>query len=64
MRTKNICSSFLDPRTKVLIWLLTNVVVFTWSPAVFQLIVMIAYLILFLVERKGTMLAGLLAHIW
>jgi energy-coupling factor transport system permease protein len=52
MRTKNICSSFLDPRTKVLIWLLTNVVVFTWSPAVFQLSVMIAYLILFLVERK------------
>ena len=53
--------SFLDPRTKILIWLLANVVVFTWSPAVFQLGVMVAYLILFLVERKGTMLAGLLA---
>ena len=58
---KNIRPSFLDPRTKILIWLLANVVVFTWSPAVFQLSVMIAYLILFLVERKGTMLAGLLA---
>ena len=31
------------------------------APAVFQLSVMVAYLILFLVERKGTMLAGLLA---
>lgn len=61
MRTKNIYPSFLDPRTKILIWLLANVVVFTWSPAVFQLGVMVAYLILFLVERKGTMLAGLLA---
>ena len=61
MKTKNICPSFLDPRTKILIWLLANVVVFTWSPAVFQLSVMVAYLILFLVERKGTMLAGLLA---
>ena len=49
---KNIRPSFLDPRTKILIWLLANVVVFTWSPAVFQLSVMIAYLILFLVERK------------
>ena len=58
---KNIRPSFLDPRTKILIWLLANVVVFTWSPAVFQLSVMVAYLILFLVERKGTMLAGLLA---
>ena len=61
MKTKNICPSFLDPRTKILIWLLANVVVFTWSPAVFQLSVMVAYLILFLVERKGTMLAGLMA---
>lgn len=61
MRTKNIYPSFLDPRTKILIWLLANVVVFTWSPAVFQLGVMVAYLILFLVERKGTMLGGLLA---
>ena len=61
MRTKNIYPSFLDPRTKILIWLLANVVVFTWSSAVFQLGVMVAYLILFLVERKGTMLAGLLA---
>lgn len=60
---KNIRPSFLDPRTKILIWLLANVVVFTWSPAVFQLSVMVAYLILFLVERKGTMLAGLLATI-
>ena len=58
---KNIRPSFLDPRTKILIWLLANVVVFTWSPAVFQLSVMVAYLILFLVERKGTMLGGLLA---
>ena len=61
MKTKNIYPSFLDPRTKILIWLLANVVVFTWSPAVFQLGVMVAYLILFLVERKGTMLGGLLA---
>ena len=59
--SKNIRPSFLDPRTKILIWLLANVVVFTWSPAVFQLSVMVAYLILFLVERKGTMLAGLRA---
>ena len=47
MRTKNIYPSFLDPRTKILIWLLANVVVFTWSPAVFQLGVMVAYLISF-----------------
>ena len=39
---KNIRPSFLDPRTKILIWLLANVVVFTWSPAVFQLSVMVA----------------------
>ena len=50
----------LDPRTKVLIWLLANVVVFTWSPAVFRIGVMLAYFLLFLLERKGKMLAGLL----
>ena len=44
MRTKNIYPSFLDPRTKILIWLLANVVVFTWSPAVFQLSVMVSIL--------------------
>ncbi|WP_302946599.1 metal-dependent transcriptional regulator [Ruthenibacterium lactatiformans] len=38
---KNIRPSFLDPRTKILIWLLANVVVFAWSPAVFQLSVII-----------------------
>ena len=41
---KNIRPSFLDPRTKILIWLLANVVVFTWSPAVFQLSVILAYM--------------------
>ena len=50
----------LDPRTKVLIWLLANVVVFTWSPAVFRVGVMLSYFALFLMERKGKMLAGLL----
>ena len=50
----------LDPRTKVLIWLLANVTVFTWAPAVFRMGVMLAYFVLFLLERKGEMLAGLL----
>ena len=50
----------LDPRTKILIWLLANVVVFTWSPTVFRIGVMLAYFVLFLLERKGKMLAGLL----
>ena len=43
-----------------MIWLLANVVVFTWSPAVFRIGVMLAYFLLFLLERKGKMLAGLL----
>lgn len=50
----------LDPRTKILIWLLANVVVFAWTPEVFRMGVMLAYLVLFLLERKGKMLAGLL----
>ena len=50
----------LDPRTKVLIWLLANVTVFTWAPAVFRMGGMLAYFALFLLERKGKMLAGLL----
>ena len=50
----------LDPRTKILIWLLANVVVFAWTPEVFRMGVMLAYFVLFLLERKGKMLAGLL----
>ena len=42
MRAPAARGSFLDPRTKILIWLLSNVVVFTWSSAVFQLGVMVA----------------------
>ena len=60
MRTRTARGSFLDPRTKILIWLLANVVVFTWAPAVFRVAVMLAYFGLFLLERKGKMLAGLL----
>ena len=60
MRAQTACGSFLDPRTKILIWLLANVVVFTWAPAVFRIAVMLAYFGLFLLERKGKMLAGLL----
>ena len=39
MRTRAARGSFLDPRTKILIWLLANVVVFTWTPAVFRVAV-------------------------
>ena len=60
MRARTACGSFLDPRTKILIWLLANVVVFTWAPAVFRIAVMLAYFGLFLLERKGKTLAGLL----
>ena len=60
MRAQAARGSFLDPRTKILIWLLANVVVFTWAPAVFRVAVMLAYFGLFLLERKGKMLAGLL----
>lgn len=60
MRTRAAHGSFLDPRTKILIWLLANVVVFTWTPAVFRVAVMLAYFSLFLLERKGKMLVGLL----
>ena len=60
MRTRAARGSFLDPRTKILIWLLANVVVFTWTPAVFRVAVMLAYFGLFLLERKGKMLVGLL----
>ena len=60
MRARTACGSFLDPRTKILIWLLANVVVFTWTPAVFRIAVMLAYFGLFLLERKGKMLVGLL----
>ena len=60
MRAQTARGSFLDPRTKILIWLLANVVVFTWAPAVFRVAVMLAYFGLFLLERKGKMLAGLL----
>ena len=57
MRTRTARGSFLDPRTKILIWLLANVVVFTWAPAVFRIAVMLAYFGLFLLERKGKTLA-------
>ena len=60
MRARTARGSFLDPRTKILIWLLANVVVFTWTPAVFRIAVMLAYFGLFLLERKGKTLAGLL----
>ena len=60
MRARTARGSFLDPRTKILIWLLANVVVFTWTPAVFRVAVMLAYFGLFLLERKGKTLAGLL----
>ena len=60
MRARTARGSFLDPRTKILIWLLANVVVFTWAPAVFRIAVMLAYFGLFLLERKGKTLAGLL----
>ena len=60
MRAPAARGSFLDPRTKILIWLLANVVVFTWAPAVFRIAVMLAYFGLFLLERKGKTLAGLL----
>ena len=60
MRAQTARGSFLDPRTKILIWLLANVVVFTWAPAVFRIAVMLAYFGLFLLERKGKTLAGLL----
>ena len=60
MRAQTARGSFLDPRTKILIWMLANVVVFTWAPAMFRIAVMLAYFGLFLLERKGKMLAGLL----
>ena len=60
MRARTARGSFLDPRTKILIWLLANVVVFTWTPAVFRIAVMLVYFGLFLLERKGKMLVGLL----
>ena len=60
MRAQAARGSFLDPRTKILIWLLANVVVFTWAPAVFRIAVMLVYFSLFLLERKGKMLVGLL----
>ena len=60
MRARTARGSFLDPRTKILIWLLANVVVFTWTPAVFRIAVMLVYFSLFLLERKGKMLVGLL----
>ena len=50
----------LDPRTKILIWLLANVVVFAWTPEAFRMGIMLAYFLLFLLERKGKMLASLL----
>ena len=52
MRARTARGSFLDPRTKILIWLLANVVVFTWAPAVFRIAVMLVYFGLFLLERK------------
>lgn len=60
MSARQVPGLALDPRTKILIWLLANVVVFTWSPAVFRIGVMLAYFLLFLLERKGKMLASLL----
>ena len=60
MSARQVPGLALDPRTKILIWLLANVVLFTWSPAVFRIGVMLAYFLLFLLERKGKMLASLL----
>ena len=60
MSVQQVQGLALDPRTKILIWLLANVVVFAWTPEVFRMGVMLAYFILFLLERKGKMLAGLL----
>ena len=60
MSVQQVQGLALDPRTKILIWLLANVVVFAWTPEVFRMSVMLAYFVLFLLERKGTMLAGLL----
>ena len=60
--SRQACRGFnLDPRTKILIWLLANVVVFTWTPVVFRMGVMGAYFVLFLLEGKEKMLAGLVA---
>ena len=42
MKAQTAHGSFLDPRTKILIWLLANVVVFTWTPAAFRMAVMLA----------------------
>ena len=50
MSARQVPGLALDPRTKILIWLLANVVVFTWSPAVFRIGVMLAYFLLFLLE--------------
>ena len=60
MSVQQVQGLALDPRTKILIWLLANVTVFTWAPAVFRIGVMLSYFALFLLERKGKMLAGLL----
>lgn len=60
MSVQQVQGLALDPRTKILIWLLANVVVFAWTPEVFRMGVMLAYFVLFLLERKGKMLAGLL----
>ena len=46
MRARTARGSFLDPRTKILIWLLANVVVFTWTPAVFRIAVMLGAILL------------------
>ena len=48
MSARQVPGLALDPRTKILIWLLAYVLVFTWSPAVFLIGVMLAYFLLFL----------------
>ena len=53
MRAQTARGSFLDPRTKILIWLLANVVVFTWAPTMFRITVMLAYFGLFLRGGEG-----------
>lgn len=60
MKARIVSGSFLDPRTKILIWLLANVVVFAWAPTVFRIAVMLVYFFLFLLERKGKLLTALL----
>lgn len=51
----------LDPRTKILIWILTNIVVFSNSPRIFFTVVMAMYSILFILSGKARNIIKLLA---